>query len=137
MPEFAHSATFDVRDYECDLQGIVNNANYQHYLEHARHLYLRELGIDFSVLSARGANLVVTRVEIDYLSPLRSGEAFTVRSRLERVSRVRFVFVQEIDRLDRKPVARAKVFGATMDASGRATRPPPEVDAAMPPMGLT
>lgn len=137
MPEFAHSAAFDVRDYECDLQGIVNNANYQHYLEHARHLYLRELGIDFSVLSARGANLVVTRVEIDYLSPLRSGEAFTVRSRLERVSRVRFVFVQEIDRLDRRPVARAKVFGATMDASGRAMRPPPEVDAVMPPMGLT
>ena len=62
MPEFAHSAAFDVRDYECDLQGIVNNANYQHYLEHARHLYLRELGIDFSVLSAGGANLVVTRV---------------------------------------------------------------------------
>ena len=133
MVEFAHSATFDVRDYECDLQGIVNNANYQHYLEHARHVYLRELGIDFSVLSARGANLVVIRVEIDYLSPLRSGESFVVRSRLERVSRVRFVFVQEIDRVDRRPVARAKVFGATMDAAGRATRPPPEVEAVMPP----
>ncbi|MBK8835993.1 MAG: acyl-CoA thioesterase [Anaerolineae bacterium] len=126
MVEFAHSAVFDVRDYECDLQGIVNNANYQHYLEHARHLYLRELGIDFSVLSARGANLVVIRVEIDYLSPLRSGESFVVRSRLERVSRVRFVFVQEIDRASRQPVARAKIFGATMDASGRATRPHPK-----------
>jgi acyl-CoA thioester hydrolase len=132
MAEFAHSATFEVRDYECDLQGIVNNANYQHYLEHARHLYLRELGVDFSALSARGANLVVIRVEIDYLSPLRSGDAFTVRSRLERMSRVRFVFVQEIARADRRPVARAKVFGATMDASGRPARPPPEVEAVMP-----
>ena len=27
-----------VRDYECDLQGIVNNANYQHYLEHCRQI---------------------------------------------------------------------------------------------------
>lgn len=136
MSEFAHSALFDVRDYECDLQGIVNNANYQHYLEHARHLYLRELGIDFSALSARGANLVVIRVEIDYLSPLRSGETFVVRSRLERVSRVRFVFVQEIDRDSRQPVARAKIFGATMDAAGRATRPPPEIEAVMPPMAI-
>ena len=133
MPEFAHSATFDVRDYECDLQGIVNNANYQHYIEHARHLYLRELGIDFAALSARGANLVVIRIEIDYLSPLRSGDQFVVRTRLERASRVRFVFVQEIDRGDGKPVARAKVFGATMDANGRPTRPPAEVEAVMPP----
>lgn len=137
MSEFAHSALFDVRDYECDLQGIVNNANYQHYLEHARHLYLRELGIDFAVMSARGANLVVIRVEIDYLSPLRSGESFVVRSRLERVSRVRFVFVQEIDRADRQPVARAKVFGATMDAAGRPTRPPAEVEAVMRTVALS
>ena len=131
MPDFPHTALFDVRDYECDLQGIVNNANYQHYIEHARHLYLREIGIDFAVLSARGANLVVTRAEIDYLSPLRSGDHFVVRTRLERVSRARFVFVQEIDRADGKPVARAKAFGATMDSNGRPTRPPAEVERAI------
>ncbi|NLI24182.1 MAG: acyl-CoA thioesterase, partial [Bacteroidales bacterium] len=25
----------EVRDYECDIQGIVNNAVYMNYLEHA------------------------------------------------------------------------------------------------------
>ena len=36
-----------VRDYECDMQGIVNNANYQHYLEHARHEFLQSTGTAF------------------------------------------------------------------------------------------
>lgn len=30
----------DVRDSECDLQGVVNNAIYQNYFEHARHQFL-------------------------------------------------------------------------------------------------
>ena len=34
----------EVRDYECDIEGIVNNANYLHYIEHTRHLFLRSLG---------------------------------------------------------------------------------------------
>ena len=37
-----------VRDYECDLQGIVNNANYQHYIEHTRHEFLLSRGISFA-----------------------------------------------------------------------------------------
>ena len=43
-----------VRDYECDLQGVVNNAVYQNYLEHARHEYLKSIGIDFAALTAQG-----------------------------------------------------------------------------------
>ena len=34
MEKYIYELTLKVRDYECDLQGIVNNANYQHYLEH-------------------------------------------------------------------------------------------------------
>ena len=41
-----------VRDYECDLQGVVNNATYQNYLEHARHKYLQNSKIkDFACFS--------------------------------------------------------------------------------------
>ena len=33
---YLFSIDLKVRDYECDLQGVVNNANYQHYMEHTR-----------------------------------------------------------------------------------------------------
>lgn len=77
-PDF--TLTLDVRDYECDLQGIVNNAIYQHYLEHARHQYLQSLGLSFARFHEQGHDLVLTRAEIDYKTPLRSGDRFTVES---------------------------------------------------------
>ena len=38
-PKYIFELEMEVRDYECDLQGIVNNANYQHYTEHTRHAF--------------------------------------------------------------------------------------------------
>ena len=32
MEKYIYELKLKVRDYECDLQGIVNNANYQHFL---------------------------------------------------------------------------------------------------------
>jgi acyl-CoA thioester hydrolase len=96
--EYVFSLDFAVRDYECDLQGVVNNANYQHYLEHARHEFLLSKGVSFSRLHEEGIDLIVTRVEIDYKSPLRSGDRFTVRLYVAREGNVRFVFFQEIVR---------------------------------------
>jgi acyl-CoA thioester hydrolase len=131
MDGYRHTHAFDVRDYECDLQGVVNNANYLHYLEHARHALLIQLGLDFADLSRRGINLVVTRIEIDYLSPLRSGDAFVVRSNIERVSRLRFAFAQEIFKAPGDvPVARARVTGTSLNAVGRPAQFA-EIDAAL------
>ena len=64
MEQASFSLELAVRDYECDLQGVVNNAVYQNYLEHARHEYLKSIGIDFAALTLQGINLVVTRVEM-------------------------------------------------------------------------
>ncbi len=108
---------FLVRDYECDIQGVVNNANYQHYLEHARHEFLINKGISFSGLHDEGIDLIVTRVEIDYKYPLRSRDKFIVSTGIQRQGNVRLVFHQEIFLLpDKRPVVLAKVTGvATMN----------------------
>lgn len=50
MSQYIYELEMKVRDYECDLQGIVNNANYQHYLEHTRHEFLISVGISFAAL---------------------------------------------------------------------------------------
>jgi acyl-CoA thioester hydrolase len=103
---------FDVRDYECDLQGVVNNANYQHYLEHARHKFLISKGISFVQLHDEGLDLIVTRVEIDYKYPLRSRDKFIVRLDIQREGNARLVFIQDIFRLpDEKHIVHAKVTG--------------------------
>jgi acyl-CoA thioester hydrolase len=121
---------FKVRDYECDLQGVVNNANYQHYLEHTRHEYLQHIGIDFAKLAEEGTLLVVKRIEIDYQFPLRSRDYFQVDCQLERISPLRFGFNQKIIRMpDKKVIVSAKVIGTCINQKGRPFLPP-EIDKA-------
>lgn len=113
-----------VRDYECDMQGIVNNAVYQNYLEHARHEYLKSVGIDFADYTQNGIHLVVVRAEIDYRQPLKSGDLFSVGVRMERESRVKFAFVQEIQRQsDGQRAVQAKIIGTAIDRNGRPCLP--------------
>lgn len=114
-----------VRDYECDMQGIVNNANYQHYLEHARHEFLRSVGLDFALLTQQGIILVVKRIELDYLFPLRSGDSFTVSCQPIRISPLRFGFKQQIRRLtDQKPILDGFVTATSINSKGRPFLPP-------------
>ena len=114
------SIQLKVRDYECDMQGIVNNAVYQNYLEHARHEYLLERNLDFAKITREGVHLVVIRAEIDYKKPLKSGDRFMVISQLEKVSRLKFAFHQKIVSLDEKNTyINARIYCASLDDKGR------------------
>ena len=86
----------EVRDYECDLQGIVNNAIYQHYLEHARHCFLHQLNIDFAQLHREGLDAVATRIEMNFRQPLRPGDQFFVQVSARPEGRLRLLFEQAI-----------------------------------------
>ena len=136
------SLPLSVRDYECDFQGIVNNAVYLNYLEHARHEHARSVGLDVVDLAKKDINIVVVRTEIDYKGSLRSGDAFVVGLNVQRLSRVRFVFEQEIYRLEGNPeedakdtgsikeklILQARIIATAVNKNGRPIMPP-EVDA--------
>lgn len=96
--EYIFEEEFTVRDYECDLQGIVNNANYQHYMEHTRHQYIKTLGLSFAKLHEEGIDLVVVRVDLRFKNSLKSGDKFVCKLNVKKES-LKYVFYQDIYRL--------------------------------------
>ncbi|BCN94190.1 thioesterase [Thiomicrorhabdus immobilis] len=111
-----------VRDYECDIQGVVNNAVYQNYLEHSRHDFLLENEIDFVALANQGIHLVVVRAELDYKQSLKPGDDFYITVELEKESRVKFAFVQKIYRtVDGQLMLAARTLGVALNEKGRPT----------------
>lgn len=127
MDGYAFSLEMHVRDYECDIQGIVNNGIYQNYLEHARHVYLKKIGVDFAALAREGVHLVVVRAELDYKRPLQAGDDFVVALTMKRESKLKFAFHQDIYRLpDNEIIMNAKIIGTALNARGR-----PEIPAEL------
>lgn len=98
-----------VRDYECDVEGIVNNANYLHYMEHTRHQFLLTEGVSFIDLHHRGIDCVVARITVNYKTPLRSDDQFLSCLNIKKEG-VKYVFLQDIYRMpDRQLCMRATV----------------------------
>ncbi len=96
--QYDYELEFKVRDYECDLQGIVNNSVYQNYLEHTRHEFLDSIGINFKALFERNIVAVVARIDLSYKTPLKSNDRFVVRTRAEHKG-IKYMFYQDIYRL--------------------------------------
>lgn len=112
----AYELEMQVRDYELDLQGIVNNSVYLNYFEHARHSCILELDLDFQNLHAQGIDPVVIKVEIEYKQSLVSRDRFVVSSEIQAKGKFRYEFLQSLTRLsDQKICAQALVTVAVLD----------------------
>lgn len=109
-----------VRDYEVDAEGIVNNANYLHYLEHTRHEFCESVGLSFRAMHAEGLDPVVSRIEVKYIRPLGLGDSMVSRLNLHRRGPV-FIFNQDIFTPDGQPVVRAVVEIVSFE-NGRISR---------------
>ena len=111
----------EVRDYECDIEGIVNNANYMHYIEHTRHLFLRSKGASFAEMHARGIDAVVARVNMQFKVPLKCDDEFVSRLAL-RKDGIKYVFSQDLYRLPDETLAFRSTVELVCLVNGRLAR---------------
>lgn len=131
MKPYDFDFEMDVRDYELDTQDVVNNSVYQNYLEHARHQFLKEIGINFNGLHANGVDAVVHKVELEYKRPLRGDNSFVVRSRIYQKGHVRFIFDQDIYRQPDRELILTGVVTTVFMNDGKPIRPPKDVMKAL------
>ena len=121
--KYIYELEMKARDYECDIQGIVNNANYQHYLEHTRHEFLLSTGApSFAQFHDQGVDAVVARITLNFKTPLRGGEAFISKLALKREG-IKYVFYQDIYRKSDGKICLKGVVDVVCLVNGRLAKP--------------
>ncbi len=118
--QYTFRTEIKVRDYEVDVQGIVNNARYLHYLELTRHEFCDSIGYSFREMHERGYDPVLSHADLDYLTPLTMGDTMTSCLNIRRKG-PRYIFDQDIYRSDGTPVMRAHITIAVLH-DGKLTR---------------
>lgn len=121
MKEYIFKLTDKVRDYECDLQGVVNNANYQHYMEHTRHEFLESLGENFGAMHDKGVDGFVSHVDIDFKTSLKSGDTYISCLNVYKKG-VKLVFEQDIYRASDATLATKGKVESVVVQDGKLTR---------------
>jgi acyl-CoA thioester hydrolase len=119
--DYIFKTEIKVRDYECDLQGVVNNSNYQRYMEHTRHEYMETIGENFGRMHERGIDAFVSKVEIRFRHSLRSGDRFLSCLNLKREG-IKLVFEQDIYRSSDNILAASGKVEIVVVENGKLTR---------------
>jgi acyl-CoA thioester hydrolase len=121
-----------VRFGETDMQNVVYYANYLLYAEVGRVAYLRELGLPYSDLVAKGLDFTIGEASVRYRAPLRFDEEFDIRVRLGEIRHSSWAFEYAIDRGDGTRCADMTTVQVMIDrASHRATRIPEDLRATL------
>ena len=121
-----NKSTFQCRVYyeDTDLAGVVYYANYLKFIERARSEWVRNLGLDQNILRKdHGIVFAVRKVEADYLKSAKFDELLLISTELQKKTRVRLNFSQEIYR-DSDLIFRANLVIVPLSVAGRLVKLP-------------
>ena len=108
-----------VRGYELDVNGHLNQAVYLQYAEHARWELIRAAGISQEKLLAAGMGPVVLETTIRYRRELRDGDQVDVSCAFGWGSGKTFLVSQEIRRTDGVLAAEVRAMGGLLSLEDR------------------
>lgn len=119
---------------DTDCGGVVYYANYLRYFERGRTEFLRERGVSLTDYHDKGIVFVVTRAEVDYLSPGRYSDLLLLDTRLTGISGVTMTFRHEMKREgSEKELVRGSVVLASVNRDGRPVKLPADIKAKLEP----
>ncbi len=109
---------------ETDTMGFVYYAEYLHLFERARSAYIRQCGMSYAEIEARGILLPVREASCRYRSPARYDDLIFIRIGVVEWGRASVRFVYEITDDDKKILAEGMTQHALIDRTGRPQRMP-------------
>lgn len=122
-----HTFTLKVRSYECDSYGHVNNAEYLHYLEAARMEFLSDIDFDYHSMRQKKYAIYVAGITISYKAPAFTNDILRIQTEPIKRKNIYGIFRQTIYR-ENTLIAEADVTWVFVNADGKPTKIPPELD---------
>ena len=121
---FTHSLR--VRYNECDLQGVVFNANYLAYFDVILTEFWREAIGDYnSMIDEHGADMVVAESRIRYLGPAAFDEELDFELRVARLGNTALGTLIDAS-VGERPVVAGEMRHVFIDPATKVKRPMPE-----------
>ena len=121
---------------DTNARGCVDNVALLVFFEAARALALRELGLPYDQIQARGVNALTIKARLTNHSCAQMEDRLVVRTSIGEAGRLRFSFLYEVRReTDDALVASGETLHILVDAaSGQPSRVPDWFYAALEPM---
>jgi acyl-CoA thioester hydrolase len=120
---------------ETDQMGVVYHARYLVWLDIARTEHLRQIGMSYRELEARGLRLAVSEVSVRYRQPARFDDPIRIRCWIREAASRRVDFGYAVEQADEgRLLATAATSLIALDSRMSLTRLPERVRLALHPI---
>ncbi len=126
-----HSTDIRVRYKDTDLMGVVYYGNYLTFFEVARGEYMRDLGLPYSELEAKGYSLAVIEASARYHSNVGYDSLVTVKSAITEIKRARLRFDYEVYSSEERLLVTGHTIHACVSRDLKPGRIPEEIVTAV------